>query len=79
MTGIASLTISPLEDERFAVIRRLPCGMDIAPHVYGRFDTREEAQRCFESKRSAVAKLMGVALEPIDPIDQGCVFMTPRS
>jgi hypothetical protein len=58
LTGIASLSISPLEDGRFAVIRRLPCGMDIAPHVYGRFETRDEAQICFDSKRASVAKMM---------------------
>ena len=61
MTGIASLTITPLTDGRFAVVRYLPCGMDIAPHVYGRFDTRDEAQGCFDSKRASVAKMMGVA------------------
>lgn len=59
MTGIASLTISPLKDGRFAVVRYLPCGMDIAPTVYGRFATREAAQTCFNEKRILVAKMMG--------------------
>lgn len=62
MTGTASLTISPLTDGRFAVVRYLPCGMDIAPHVYGRFETRAEAQTCFDSKRPSVARMMGVAV-----------------
>ena len=62
LDGTASLTISPLKDGRFAVVRYLPAGMDIGPHVYGRFDTREAAQICFNSKRASVAKLMRVAL-----------------
>lgn len=59
MTGTASLTISPLTDGRFAVVRYLPAGMDICPHVYGRFDTRAEAQTCFNEKRVQVAKMVG--------------------
>jgi hypothetical protein len=61
-TGIARLSIKSLTDGRFAVVRYLPCGMDIAPQVYGRFDTLAEAQTCFGLKRPAVAKLMGVIL-----------------
>jgi hypothetical protein len=60
LTGIARLSIKTLTDGRFAVVRYLPCGMDIAPEVYERFDTLTEAQACFNSKRSAVAALMGV-------------------
>jgi hypothetical protein len=60
LTGIARLSIKTLTDGRFAVVRYLPCGMDIAPEVYGRFDTLIEAQTCFELKRSAVARLMRV-------------------
>lgn len=59
MTGTASLTVTRLVDGRFAVVRYLPCGMDIAPTVYGRFDTREEAMVCFNQKRAGVAKMMG--------------------
>lgn len=62
LDGTASLVISPLRDGRFAVVRYLPAGMDVGPHVYGRFDTREAAQTCFDSKRTSVAKLVGVTL-----------------
>lgn len=54
-TGTGSLSIHELKDNKFAVVRTLPCGDDPYPHIYGRFDTLIKAEECFSKVLPSVA------------------------
>lgn len=59
--GFAQVVIGRVKSGSYAVVRYLPEGADIAPEVYGRFESVEAAEPCFERACADVVQ-MGYAV-----------------
>lgn len=56
-SGQAIVAMRFAADGKIAVVRYLPPGMDIAPEVYGRFESIEAAKPTFERAVADVQKM----------------------